>query len=52
MNSKANLLIFMQFTEEISLVGIGGSKIRCKIWLYEKTPTAEIDVGIDNGCRH
>lgn len=46
MISQAYLLIFMQFTEEISLVSIGGSKIRYKIWLNEKTPTAEIDVGI------
>lgn len=46
MISQAYLLIFMQFTEEISLVSIGGSKIRYRIWLNEKTPTTEIDVGI------
>lgn len=46
MFSQAYLLIFMQFTEEISLVSIGGSKIRYRIWLNEKTPTTEIDVGI------
>lgn len=46
MTTQDNVLIFMQFTKEISLVS-NGSKIRYKIWVYEKTPSTEVDVGID-----
>lgn len=46
MTTQANLLIFMQFTKEISLVSTSGSKIRYKIWVYKK-PSIEVDVGID-----
>lgn len=42
MTTQDNVLIFMQFTKEISLVSNGS-----KIWVYEKTPSTEVDVGID-----
>lgn len=47
MTTQANLLIFMQFIKEISLVNNSGSKNRYKIRVYEKAPSTEVDIGID-----